>query len=82
MLSAIITSKGQTTIPKQVREFLNLHSGDRIDFILEEDGRVSLRPSTLDVQCIKGLLNRPGMKKMTIEEMNNVISKNAQRGNR
>jgi len=82
MLSAIITSKGQTTIPKPIREFLNLHSGDRIDFILESDGRVVLRPSTLDVQCIKGLLNKKGIKKLTIEEMNDVISKNVQRGNR
>ncbi|WP_390889297.1 AbrB/MazE/SpoVT family DNA-binding domain-containing protein [Leptodesmis sichuanensis] len=35
MLTSTITSKGQITIPKAIRDLLNLHPGDRIDFIVE-----------------------------------------------
>ena len=39
MISSTLTSKGQTTIPKVIRERLNLQPGNRIDYVLEEDGR-------------------------------------------
>jgi AbrB family looped-hinge helix DNA binding protein len=42
MLSTV-TSKGQVTIPKEIRDILHIHSNDRVDFILEE-GRVVLVP--------------------------------------
>ncbi len=42
MATAIISSEGQTTIPQEIRELLGLQSGDRIDFIVEADGRVYL----------------------------------------
>jgi len=53
MLSATLTSKGQTTIPKRVRDFLHLHPGNQIDFILEGEGKVIIRPATLDVTHLK-----------------------------
>ena len=77
MLSAVLTSKGQTTIPKVVREFLHLHPGDQIDFIMEEEGKVVIRPATLDVSHLKGLLKRPHGKKLTIAQMNEAIIKGA-----
>ena len=44
MGTATITSKGQITIPKKVREALGLKAGDRVLFLPEEDGRVYIYP--------------------------------------
>jgi antitoxin PrlF len=43
MAFATITSKGQTTIPKEVRAAANLKSGDRIHFTVLEDGTIIVR---------------------------------------
>ena len=53
-----LTSKGQTTIPKPIRDHLGLQAGDQLDFVIEPDGRVTLRPATSDVMDLAGLLRR------------------------
>lgn len=73
MTVATITSKGQTTIPKEIRDHLKLHRGDRIDFVIDDSGRVLLRPATSDVKELDGILHRPGMKAISIEEMSRTI---------
>lgn len=37
MATATITSKGQTTIPASIRDFLDLHAGDKLEFIMQEN---------------------------------------------
>jgi len=74
MPAATLTSKGQTTIPKAVREYLRLRPGDRMEFILEENGRVVLVPAVVDVRELKGILPPP-RKPVTIEKMKKVIRK-------
>ncbi len=74
MSTATITSKGQTTIPHQIRDYLGLHTGDKLEFSIEENGKVVLRPLTRDVSALKGLLPKP-KKKVTIEQMNEAIAK-------
>ena len=68
-----ITSKGQTTIPKEVRKKLKPKPGDRIYWILEDDQAV-LRPKTGSILDLAGMLHRPGQKSATIEEMNSAIA--------
>ena len=68
MPTATLTSKGQTTIPKEVREYLGLHSGDRIDFLLA-DGKAILQPATVDLRSLKGCLHKTGRAPVTVEEM-------------
>jgi antitoxin PrlF len=75
MPSATLSSKGQTTIPKEVREFLKVHPGDRLEFILQEDGSVLLRPATVPVWDLKGFLFRPGIKAVSVQDMNSAIKK-------
>ena len=58
MSTATLTSKGQTTIPKEVRDHLRLQSGDRIEFILTADA-VILRPATRKVTDLKGFFAKP-----------------------
>lgn len=77
MATATVTTKGQTTIPKEIRDFLQLHPGDRIDFIIESDGRVVIQPTTIRVQELKGILHREGMKSVSIEAMNEAVIKRA-----
>ena len=39
-MSSRLTSKGQVTIPKKVRDFLGIKPGSAIDFEPTEDGRI------------------------------------------
>ena len=77
MTVATLTSKGQTTIPKQVREHLKLNAGDKLDFVIESEGRVVIRPAKLDVRELKGLLKRRDGKVLSIEAMNAAIARGA-----
>ena len=66
---ATLTSKGQTTIPREVREFLKLRPGDRLEFKLHPDGRtVTLVAANVHVASLRGILNRRGMKPYNPEE--------------
>ena len=73
MPSATLTSKGQLTLPKAIRDLLRLGVGDRVDFIVKDDGTVVLRPATVDVRELKGLLHRKGLTPLSVEEMNAII---------
>ncbi len=73
MPSATVTSKGQVTIPRPIREALKVSAGDRLDFVLEAGGRVVVRPATRDVSELKGLLHRGGRQPVSLEEMNAAI---------
>lgn len=77
MPTATITTKGQTTVPKEIRDFLQLSPGDQIDFIIESDGRVVIQPTTIRVQELKGILHREGMKPISFEAMNAAVRKRA-----
>jgi antitoxin PrlF len=68
MPEATLTSKGQITIPKPVRDHLRLESGDRVDFLVTETGDVILRPARRSIRELRGLLRRPG-RAMSLDEM-------------
>lgn len=63
-----LTSKGQTTIPLEVREFLHLKPGDRLRYI-QRDGIVELRAKTGRAADLAGMFHKPGMPPLTVEEM-------------
>ena len=67
MATATMTSKGQMTLPKDVRDDLGLKPGDKIDF-LKEGNRYVLRPRKVKASDLYGILHRPGDRKMTPEE--------------
>ena len=73
MPGATLTSKGQVTIPKVVRDLLGLEAGDQLDFVLEGGARVVLRPGNRDARDLKGLLKRPGRRPVAIRQMNEAI---------
>lgn len=53
-----VTSKGQTTIPQEVREYLNLKPGDRINYVLD-NGLVRLIPKNRSIADLAGVLGKP-----------------------
>ncbi|HYW30520.1 MAG TPA: AbrB/MazE/SpoVT family DNA-binding domain-containing protein [Gemmatimonas sp.] len=71
MSTATVTSKGQITIPADVRRRLGLESGDRVEFV-EVDGGFTLKVANDDIRALKGLLRVPA-KPVSIEQMNAVI---------
>jgi antitoxin PrlF len=73
MARAKLTSKGQVTIPKQVRERLKLRTGDRVEFTMEGDDRVLLRPARGSVLDLEGALHRPGSAPVPLAELERVI---------
>jgi antitoxin PrlF len=73
MARAKLTSKGQITIPKQVRERLNLRTGDRVEFTMEGEDRVLLRPARGNVLDLEGSLHRPGSPTVALDELERVI---------
>ena len=74
MSTSTLTSKGQTTIPKDIRKRLNLHPGDRLEFVIDEDGRVLVLPASIDASELGGMLTPPNQR-VTVEDMNRAIRK-------
>lgn len=74
MPTAKISSRGQTVIPKAIRDHLELGPGDIVDFVVKDNGEVIIRPATRDIRDLKGLLHRPGQPPISVEEMNRVIA--------
>lgn len=72
MAAAKLTSKGQITIPAQVRASLGLDTGDRIEFVDIGDGRFAIMAATHSVKDLKGLIRKP-IKPVSIEDMNLAI---------
>ncbi len=73
MSRSTITSKGQTTIPKAVRDFLNLKPGDVVDFVISEN-EVVMRSASIDVAQLKGILPKPA-RALSQEELDTHIKK-------
>jgi AbrB family looped-hinge helix DNA binding protein len=53
MTTSTITSKGQTTIPQEIRKLLNIQPGDRLNFVVE-GGKVYIEPATVPVESLSG----------------------------
>ena len=77
MTSATITTKGQVTIPKEIRDYLNLDTGSKVDFVIDENGIVKLIPLNVPIESLSGILHRKGMKSATLAEMEQTISEGA-----
>ena len=77
MPSSLITAKGQTTIPKAIRDRLRVEPGDRIDFVVQADGTVKVEPAIQGVTPLKGLLAAKGRRPVSVAAMHQAIRKRA-----
>jgi len=81
MSHSILTSKGQITIPKVVRNKLNLKTGDKLDFKIKDDV-VILVPVSKTVDDVFGILSRDNRKEYSIAEINDLLKKKIRERNK
>ena len=74
MTTATLTSKGQITIPADVRHDLKVDAGDRVEFIQIAPGRYEFVAATQNVIALKGMFGMP-TKTVSIDDMNKAIAK-------
>jgi len=74
MATAILSSKGQITIPLPVRQKLGVTTGDRVEFVELKDGNFALVPAVEDVRSLKGMVPKPD-RPVSVEEMRRIVAK-------
>jgi len=72
MPSATITSKGQITLPKAVRDALGVAPGDRVAFHVDDEGHVTVEAETVDLRSLRGII-KPAVQGVTVEQMNDAV---------
>ena len=75
-MQTTITSKGQVTIPKPIRDALHLSVGDRVEFLVEPDGTIKVIPVTASVTELKGIVPPP-KRTLSLDEMDQAIAEGA-----
>ena len=75
MAMSTVTSKGQITIPKEIREHLRLRAGHRVEFFVDSSGQVVLKPHNQDFRTLKGILYSRRRRPVSIEQINEVIAR-------
>jgi AbrB family looped-hinge helix DNA binding protein len=73
MITSTLTSKGQTTVPKEIRDAMNLAPGDQM-YWLAKDGQVMLRAKNRSAKDLAGILHRPGQRALTLREIDDAIA--------
>jgi antitoxin PrlF len=75
---ATLTSKGQITIPREIRQHLGVDAGDRLHFEVQPDGAVIVQPETVDIRSLRGALKRKSGR-VTLADMDAAIRRGASR---
>lgn len=81
MATMTLTSKGQMTLPKAIRDDLKLQPGDKIE-VEKRNGEYVLKPRNRSATELFGMLKRPGQKPLTIDEMDEAIAEEVWERNR
>ncbi len=79
MSTATLTSKGQLTLPKEIRSALGVGPGDRVEFVRMEDGNFAVLPAAQPVKRLKGLISKPD-KPVSLGDMDKAIARGAKGG--
>ncbi len=75
---ATLTSKGQITLPKEIRDRLRLDAGATLDFQLLPDNTITARQVKPDARRVRGLLKSPHAGALSVEEMDRGIERHLQ----
>jgi antitoxin PrlF len=74
MPTSTLTSKGQITVPKPIREHLHVNEGDQVEFAIAANGDVIMHRITGSIADLAGVLYQPKRKTVTLEEMDRAIA--------
>jgi AbrB family looped-hinge helix DNA binding protein len=74
MTTAVLSSKGQITIPRVVRQKLGIATGDRVEFVELADGQFALVPAVEDVRVLRGIVPKP-RRPLSIAQMRRIVAK-------
>lgn len=66
---ATITSKGQVTIPKRIRDRLDLEEGTEVEFVLGDDGGLEIRPKKPAMERLRDVQRTLSTHDVDLEEM-------------
>ena len=72
---ATLTSKGQVTLPKEIRDRLSLDAGAILDFQIQADNTITARQVLPDARRIRGLLKSPHAAALTVRQMDEAVSR-------
>ena len=75
MATSTVTSKGQITLPKEIREHLHVVAGDRIDFVVKDGGQVVVRPARSRLKQLRGMLRKTGRKAVRLDQMDAAVAR-------
>jgi len=75
MAKAQMTSKGQITVPKEIRDYLLVKAGDRIEFVVNSDGTVVIRACKFEMDDLRGILHKKGQGTVSIQAMDAAIKR-------
>ena len=73
-----ITSKGQTTVPAEIRAELGLAPGDRLRYVRQQDGRIAIEKDTASFRDLRGIVNIG--KPVSIAKIDRLIAQRRGRG--
>lgn len=77
-MKAVVTSKGQITIPLMIRTKAHIIPGSKLDFQIEDDGTLRVRLLTQDVSQLKGIVKSKKSKPVSLKEMKKAIRDSAE----
>ena len=77
MVTATVTSKGQITIPKEIRVYAMIRSGTEVEFQIECDGRITMIPISRDITALKRIAYKKRKKAVSLEEIEKAIKEGA-----
>ncbi len=77
MSTATVTSKGQITLPRDVRRALDVQAGDRVDFVPDERGGFRVVPLRVDIRSLRGRFAGRVARAPTVKEMDEAIEREA-----
>lgn len=72
-MKAVVTSKGQITIPVSVRIKANIVPGSKLDFQVEEDGTLKVSMVNQEISQLKGIIKSKRRKPVSLKEMKKAI---------
>ena len=75
MSAATLTSKGQTTIPIDIRKGMGINPGDQIEFHLRSNGSATMRVRRGTLEDFIGILRQPGKRALSLKAMDEAIAK-------